>query len=131
VKRLTFRVLILFLIFSPLSAYAINDGTLITGPERKTILIIKDGEKHFIPNWDTFLGNRWSYDSVVVISHDAIDAIPDGDPIPPVGYDIKNEECGLNSSKCTAHCIAPIETAQTYCNCIPGICNAICKCLPK
>jgi hypothetical protein len=113
------------------SALAIPpDGTLITGPERGTIWVIQNAEKHPIPNWDTFIGNGWSYDNVAHLSTPEIQAIPDGSPVPPAHYSIKNESCGLNGSNCTARCIATIEHAETHCNCIGGICNAICTCQP-
>jgi hypothetical protein len=119
------------LAFLARSALAIPpDGTLITGPERGTIWVMQDGLKHAIPNWDTFIGNGWSYDNVAHLSTPEIQAIPDGSPLSPVGYSIKNESCGLNGSSCTARCIATIQHAEAHCNCIAGICNAICTCQP-
>ncbi len=64
-------------------AAKIPDGALIKSKQHDEVYLIRDGQRHHIPDPPT-LEAKWSWKQVRIVSQEEVDAIPLGDPLPSV-----------------------------------------------
>ena len=58
--------------------------SLIRIGKSKEIMYVKDGLKHAIPNWDTFVAMRLDSSKVVSLNVQEFEDVALGDPLPPL-----------------------------------------------
>src|SRR5262249_46903665 len=69
---------------SVLSGQKWPDGALVTAPPAPEIYIVQGGQRHWIPNPQTFIANGYAWDAVEAIPTSVINTIPLGAPVPAI-----------------------------------------------